>query len=278
MAYDRELRYRLEGSFAHDQVGEALRELKEEGVLKQTGVPGRRGRGTGEHPNVFYRLPNSNYNELLPTMKTKLDLSIFIAGVGEEMGRHAELAWWRAFKRNNWSVFPDSETEVQGVSEYKGRKATTGHDIEFVAERDGIEYGVEVKNRLTYPDDPYWKLLVCMDLALVPLVVARWLNPGQPGIIIALGGAKPFIYRTAIYAKTYEPIINQAKSLLKFPIDARDEIDDAYFLPRIQSIHEDFIRNKSQNYSQLKQFHQAIKTNPTWKLTLGMAKGQSAYI
>lgn len=269
VAYDRELRYRLEGSFPHDQVGEALRQLKDEGSLKQTNVPGRRG--TGEHPNVFYRLPNSNYNDLLPIMKTKLDLSIFIGSVGREMGRYAELAWWRAFERNGWAVYPASENELQGVSEYKGRKATTGHNIEFVAEKDGIEYGVEVKNRLPYPDDLYWKLLVCVDLQVVPLIIARWLNPGQPRIIEALGGAKPFVYKSAIYAKTYEPIVDKVKSILGYPIDAREDVDDAYFQPRIQAIHESFIRNKTNKYSRLKRFHRAVKVNPNWKLTLGVA-------
>lgn len=107
VAYDRELRYRLERRFPHDAVANAVRELLKEQKLKQTNLPGRRG--SGENPNKFYCLPGTNYKEIVPIMREKLDLSIFIAGVGREMGRHAELAWWKAFKNNGWQVYPESE-------------------------------------------------------------------------------------------------------------------------------------------------------------------------
>jgi len=55
VAYDREIRYRLEDKFPHDVIAGAIKELTGSGSLKQTNVPGRRG-PSGEHPNKFYRL------------------------------------------------------------------------------------------------------------------------------------------------------------------------------------------------------------------------------
>jgi len=147
VAFDRELRYRLESQFPHNSVGEAIRQLKEDGKIRSTSVPGRRG--GGDIPNIFYRLPDSNYRELLPLMHKKLDLSIFITGVSRGMGRHAELAWWRAFKRSRWNVYPSSEDDFKGVNEHRGRKSSINNDIDFIAEKDGVEYGVEVKTDLT---------------------------------------------------------------------------------------------------------------------------------
>lgn len=69
VAYDRELRYRFETQFPHDYIGEAIRQLKKSGELKPTNVPGRRG--SGDMPNLFYRLPASNYCEVLPIMRKK---------------------------------------------------------------------------------------------------------------------------------------------------------------------------------------------------------------
>lgn len=149
VAYDREIRYRLESQFPHDIIGEAIRQLKDSGDIKPTAVPGRRG--AADMPNIFYRLPGSDYRELVPIMHRKLDLSIFVVGVGREMGRHAELAWWRAFNRNSWNLHPSNEAEFKGVNQYKGRHASTDHDIDFIAEKNGVEYGSRSKTDLRIP-------------------------------------------------------------------------------------------------------------------------------
>ncbi len=47
VAYDREIRYRLESRFPHDVVGKAIRQLEVEKQLLRTGIPGRRG--TADH-------------------------------------------------------------------------------------------------------------------------------------------------------------------------------------------------------------------------------------
>jgi len=267
VAYDRELRYRLESEFPHDSIGEAIRQLKESGELKPTNVPGRRG--SGDVPNIFYRLPGSNYEQLVPIMHRKLDLSIFIAGVAPEMGRHAELAWWRAFKRNGWNVYPSTETEFQGVKEYKGRQPSTGHDIDFIAEKDGIEYGVEIKNGLNYPDDLYWKFTVAVELGTIPLIIARWLNPAQIPLIEELGGAKPIVYRDALYSKTYEPIILEARNLLGVRILPMDEVDDSYFTSKMQSIHAEVLTQHAAKKAKLGEYASHIRWNLIIRRTLG---------
>jgi len=60
VAYDRELRYRLENKFSHDDIAIAISELVKEKRLKPTSVPGRRCINL-QHPNKFYCLPDSNY-------------------------------------------------------------------------------------------------------------------------------------------------------------------------------------------------------------------------
>jgi len=84
IAYDRELRYRLESEFPHDVVGLAISELEKETVIKRTNVPGRKG--SGDTPNTFYRLPSSDYRSILPLMKRKLELAKAIQSVSSDMG------------------------------------------------------------------------------------------------------------------------------------------------------------------------------------------------
>lgn len=103
VAYSRELRYRLETLFPHDVIGNAVKVLEKSKKLKRTNVPGKRGAGR-EHPNVFFRLPKAQYKKLLPVMRKKLDLSIFISGVSRNMGRHALPIhlWHIRFLRMAW--------------------------------------------------------------------------------------------------------------------------------------------------------------------------------
>lgn len=270
VAFDREIRYRLEAQFPHDITGEAIRKLKEDRKIKITNIPGRRG--TGDMPNIFYCLPNSNYNSLIPLMHKKLDLSIFITGTSSAMGRHAELAWWRAFKRNNWNIYPTSESDLKGVNEYKGRKSTINNNIEYVAEKDGIEYGIEVKNGLNYPDDLYWKFTVATELETIPLIISRWLNPAQVPLIEGLGGTQ-IVYKDSIYSTTYKSMIEEARTILGTPVIAMDEIDDDYFNRKMQEVHSQVKTNQKEIMAKLKQFMLTSRTDLNVQRILGNKQG-----
>lgn len=266
-AYDREIRYRLEGQFPHDVTGKAIRQLQASGQIMKTGLPGRRG--AADLPIQFYKLPESNYDQLIPLIRRKLELSTFITGVANEMGRHAESAWWRAFKRSNWGLHPKSEKIRLGVSEYRGRKTSTDHDIDFIAEKDGIEYGVEVKNGLNYPDDLYWKFSVAVDLGTIPLIIARWLNPGQVPTIPTLGGTQPILYKDAIYSTTYNPMITDIRKVLGAPIEGRDEVDDEYFIRKINATHTATRADIEAKRKQLRDFALDGRLDPKIRRILG---------
>jgi len=267
VAYDREIRYRLEAKYAHDEVGKAVSRLTDKGLLLRTNLPGRKGRG--EHPNIFYRRPGTDYCSQLDPMRRKLELSTFISGIAPEMGRHGELAWWRAFRRSTlWSVFPESEEQVGGVRSYGNATTTLQNDLDFIAVRNDITYGVEVKNGLSYPDDLYFKFVVAVELDTIPLVVARWLNPAQVHLIKELGG-EYLTYRDALYSTTFAKLITDVRDLLGFPIEARDDIDDNYFNRKTNEIRQRVEANIAVSKILLKGFLQRSQTNRSIRRTLG---------
>ena len=267
VAYDREIRYRLESQFPHDVTGKAIRQLERDGDIARTGLPGRRG--SADLPIQFYKRSQSNYNDLIPVIRKKLELSAFIIGVANEMGRHAESAWWRAFKRNNWVLYPASEDIPLGIHQYQDRRASTDHDIDFIAEKDGIRYGVEVKNGLNYPDDLYWKFSVAVELGTIPLIIARWLNPGQVPEIRALGGSGPILYKDAMYSTTYNLMITDIRETLGAPIQARDEVADEYFARKIDPVHKATQTQLETKSSQLRDFILKKRLDPRTRRTLG---------
>lgn len=65
---------------------------------------------------------------------------------------------------------------AKDVREYEGRKwEQTAHDLDRVFERDGVRYGVEIKNTLPYIDrrELQIKLAMCEALGLRPLFIMR---------------------------------------------------------------------------------------------------------
>lgn len=271
VAYDRELRYRLEDSLPHDVVAAAIKELVGNGTLIPTNVPGRR-KSSNEHPNKFYRLPSSDYGRILPTMKKKLDLSAFVSGVSRDMGRHAELLWWRAFSRSGWSLHPEREDEGFGVRKYGEREASIANDIDFIAEKDGVTYGVEVKNSLGYPTDLFWKFTVAAELNTVPLIIARWLNPAQVPLIKELGG-ESVIYRDALYSSTYESLIKEVRSCLGAHIIPLDEIEDDYFARKVEPVHNLVRSEITERTSKLQGYLLRRRTETRVRIVLGAQTG-----
>jgi len=271
VAYDRELRYRLESEFPHDVVGLAISELERETVIKRTNVPGRKG--SGDTPNIFYRLPSSDYRSILPLMRRKLELAKAIQSVSSDMGRYAEEVWFNAFKENGWETYPSNVEEIGGVREFKGKKAGNDikKDIDFIACKDGIAYGVEIKNRFSYPDDLFWKIIVATDLDVIPLIIVRWLNPSQVKAIPELGGFY-VVYKTAIYSPSLEGLVNDAVKVLKYPIECRSKIDDSFFKNRVEKIHDYVSENLDSIKDKLRKFREDIAKFRYWQSRLGSVR------
>ncbi len=63
------------------------------------------------------------------------------------------------------------------VNSYDGKTwGATEHDLDWIFVRDGIAWGVEIKNTWAYIDRPemYAKISLCEDLGLRPLFIMRW--------------------------------------------------------------------------------------------------------
>jgi predicted RecB family endonuclease len=268
VAYDRELRYRLESEFPHDKIGQAITKLRREGKVKQYHLPGRKGKE--EAPNTFYALPGSDYRSLLPKMREKFELAVAVIDISSAMGLYAEEVWYNAFRERGWRVYPERIEEIGNVRKFRDLEATrdTKVGIDFIVEKDGIAYGVEVKNKLPYPSQLLEKIIVMVDLGLIPLIIARWLNPSQINAIKKLGGFY-VVYKTAIYSPTYKELIDKAVKVLGFPIECRDKVDDEYFEKNIvKGIHERVLREEEKIRAKLEAFKKDVKRYRRWKRLL----------
>lgn len=156
---------------------------------------------------------------MIPLMKRKMELSTFIFELSSPAGFHAQYLWRDLFIDLGYSI------EAEDTNEFKGRKASIGGDIDFIAKKDGIFFGVEVKNSLEYPNDLGKKVQIAIELGTLPVMIVRrvtwevYQNLKKYGVLTK-------IYETSIFPQTYEQVIVQCKETLGLPVIALDKITE----------------------------------------------------
>jgi hypothetical protein len=118
---------------------------------------------------------------------------------------------------------------------------TTNHDLDRVFTRDGIDYGCEIKNRLGYiPQDEFrTKLLMCTELGLRPLFVARMMPKVYTQDIIKAGGFA-WIMGYQFYPFASNDLANRVRTTLRLPVDCPARLQDGT-LQRFLRWHEALI-------------------------------------
>jgi hypothetical protein len=136
--------------------------------------------------------------------------------IGSAIGLNAELLVLEGFAKCEF-VTKGRNTKSFRAKEWTG----SGHDLDFIFERDGIAYGVEVKNKLGYMDykELKAKLLLCKALGIRPLIVARMLPKAWIKEIIDAGGFA-LIMKWQLYPYTHKELARRVKAELGLPVDA----------------------------------------------------------
>ncbi len=161
--YQRQLQVRFEQRFFHWITAHALSELADEGKITAENLPLR---GSGNVTRItLYHAPAHRYwrrqaNEIV-----------------ELVSRFSEPAFTAALGAQGETLFDAALPSVgfmptaRKVAKYKGKPwPLTQHDLDRIFERDGIAYGAEIKNTLSYIDrgELKMKLLMCRYFGVRP--------------------------------------------------------------------------------------------------------------
>ncbi len=97
----------------------------------------------------------------------------------------------------------------------------TAHDLDFIFEKDGLAYGIEVKNTLGYM--PYEELVVkielCETLGLRPIFAVRMLPKTWAYEIVQAGGYA-LILKYQLYPWTHRELARRVREEFGLPVDA----------------------------------------------------------
>jgi hypothetical protein len=118
----------------------------------------------------------------------------------------------------------------------------TNHNLDRVFIRDGVAYGVEIKNRLQYISSEEWtlKLKMCVHLGLVPLFIARMM-PGSYIYTTMKVGGFCLIMGYQFYPITHEHLAKAVRDQLGLPVDCPLRLQDGT-LQRLLNFHQNKLR------------------------------------
>jgi hypothetical protein len=154
--------------------------------------------------------------------------------IGGALGLHGELMVMEGFVRHQF-IMRGRETR-----EFGGRKwVTTEHNLDFIFERDGVSYGIEVKNTLGYMDygELKIKMDLCDDLGLRPVFVARML-PKTWIYEISQRGGFALILKYQLYPWTHVELARRVAATFHLPVDAPRALAEGTMLRFLTRFHQ----------------------------------------
>jgi len=132
------------------------------------------------------------------------------------MGLHGEQMILAGFARKQFVL------REHNTRRFLDRQWTeTDHNLDFIFERDGKAYGVEVKNTLSYMDRKEFeiKMLLCETLGVTPVFAVRMMPKTWVFELIEKGGYA-LILKYQLYPWTHIELARRVSRELGLPVDA----------------------------------------------------------
>ena len=149
------------------------------------------------------------------------------------LGHHGEALVDVGFARIGFRI------RAQKVRSVGGKEWTnTNHDLDRLIERDGVQYGVEIKNQLGYIDQTEFqtKLEMCKFFNVRPLFVARMMPRNYINSVFRAGGFA-LILQNQHYPLLADDLAKRVREQLVLPVKTIASLPDTT-LQRFEAWHE----------------------------------------
>jgi hypothetical protein len=236
--YESQLGVLFEDHFFHWVTSRALKDLRQSDKIEsslETLTPNTQIR--------FYFNRRYRYWKRKADEVRKLVLSFSVPEFTRALGAQGELLIDAGLPRVGFQPLADTVRTWEG-----GTWSQTGHDLDRVFTRDGINYGAEIKNRLGYiPEDEFAaKLKMCQELNLVPLFVARMMPRTYIERVRQAGGFS-LIMKYQFYPLSHRALATRVRTELGLPVDCPTRLQDST-LQRFLNWHQrKFLRPSGTN-------------------------------
>lgn len=214
--YSRQLEILFEDEFFHWVTNRALRSLIEEKhVLTET----RKLDIGSEVKLVWYR--TFRFYKRAATDVFNLVNRYTNSATDGTLGMQGEHLVLAAFARRQFVLLSEEAKSYGGVE-----WTATGHDLDFVFEKDGRGYGIEVKNTLGYMDVDEFvaKIRLARHIGVSPVFAVRYLPRTWTETLVRAGGYA-MIMKYQFYPWTHADLAESIRTKLMLPVDTPKKIE-----------------------------------------------------
>ena len=229
--YLRQLQVKLEKQYFHWVTNNALVGLYKIGYLKDYRVE----KATGTSTRYFMHKSNRYPMREVKKLESVID-EYSQDHITRSCGHRAEDLFLKALAMRGFMP------AAVKVKDYEGKKwVKTGHDLDFIFVRDGINYGCEIKNTLGYieKEELGIKLDMCSFFGVRPLFIMRY-SPQTYNHMIYEKGGFALIFKTQIYELSQETLVNRIKEVAGLPVICSAAIPDG-IIDRFEKWHKKIV-------------------------------------
>lgn len=216
--YSTQIETSLEREFFHWITGKALLELGNATEIKRIAVPLV---GPGQTVNFY---ANRKHRYIQRQLKTTLELlsRIFDPEFTHAVGRHGELMFDAALGRNG---FRAEATNTKSWNDKTWQE--TNHNLDRIITRDGIAYGVEVKNTQNYIQhgELRTKIRLCHHLGVTPLFIMRFAPKSYMHELQQSGGFG-LLFEEQIYPWGHNSLLTEVRDRLGLKVQCPRDVKE----------------------------------------------------
>lgn len=210
--YKKQIQVIFEDLYPHDVTGKAVNELISDGFLKEE----HRTFGKKDNiPIIFVCRKSRRYISSEIKERIKIVEKYSDDELNEGCGKYAELLFNHMFEKNRFKIIDRKAKTYTGKRWKRSKK-----DLDFIIEKDGCIYGVEVKNTFDYmPQDEFEeKLDMCKYFGILPLFPVRYASPQQHEMMQDVNGLA-LVFKTRIFTPGNQKLVTEIWNYFHLPVN-----------------------------------------------------------
>jgi hypothetical protein len=214
--YKKQLQVIFEDKYPHDITGKAINELISDGFLRENPV----AFGDNMHTIFVYNRRNIRYIAMAVKEKIKIMEKFSDDEVNDGAGKYAEYLFLHMFNKYQFNIIGRHTNSIKN-------KIWTESDrnLDFIIQKEGISYGVEVKNRFDYMEQNEFeeKLEICQYLGLLPMFPIRCPSDQQYAQMQMCNGLA-LKFKTRIFPPGFQNLVTDIWNNFRLPVNIWEEI------------------------------------------------------
>ena len=229
--YGRQIEVILEDKYFHWITHKALKELTTDQVISTE----RRETASGSPLRLYWSKRNRYPKRAAAAIVTQVEKHSN-PEMTRAIGHHAEVLFGIAAGREGFRLSGPS------VRSYQGRVwIKTDHNLDWIFEKDGIGWGVEIKNTWAYIDREEMEIKINLSafLGLKPLFIVRFSSKSYVELVRQAGGFS-LLYKTQLFPPGHSAAVERLKEL-GFPVATCQAVPDDNFR-RFVKYHDRLVR------------------------------------